>query len=250
MRSGDPQSVSGCPGGSSSARPFTRCWATRPTPPGCDIQRQSSIGGFEGVIRGASCCAEQPVDGCRCYTCGCWGMGVETVGGGDSGVGMAGGLQDAAASGDGVVIALAASRPGSAAKRIIDVLVGTVALVVLSPLLLTAAVCVKLTCPGPVFYRQRRVGRGGERFEVVKFRTMRVGTHEEVLADPASRAAYESNGWKLDRDDPNITRAGRWLCRTSLDELDRSYVERWSLWGDVMLLARAPAAVLNVSHAH
>jgi lipopolysaccharide/colanic/teichoic acid biosynthesis glycosyltransferase len=219
---------------------------------------------------------------------------------------------DTAASRDAVVVALAAPRPGSGVKRVIDVLVGTVTLVVLSPLIVVAAVCVKLTSPGPVFYRQQRVGRGGVRFEVVKFRTMRVGTHEELLADPTSRAAYESNGWKIARDDPRITRVGRWLRKTSLDELpqllnvlagdmslvgvrplladeleqrptydqqlyasmrpgmtgrwqvegrsalddldrlelDRSYVERWSLWGDVVLLVRTPAAVLNVSQAH
>lgn len=200
----------------------------------------------------------------------------------------------------------------AAIKRAIDVLLGFSTLVVVSPLIVVAAVCVWATSPGPVFYRQQRVGRGGRCVDVVKFRTMKVGTHEEVLADPALRAAYESNGWKLERDDPRITRVGRWLRRTSLDELpqllnvlagdmslvgvrpllaeelarrpvydqqlyssmrpgmtglwqvggrsaldnvdrlelDRSYVERWSLWGDVVLLARTPAAVLHISQAH
>jgi lipopolysaccharide/colanic/teichoic acid biosynthesis glycosyltransferase len=200
----------------------------------------------------------------------------------------------------------------SAAKRLIDVTVGMLALVVSSPLIVVVAIYVAATSAGPVFYRQQRVGRGGTLFEVVKFRTMRVGTHEEILADPLTRAAYESNGWKLDRDDPRITRVGRWLRRTSLDELpqllnvlagdmslvgvrpilaeelaqrpiydqqlyssmrpgmtglwqvggrstlddvdrfelDRRYVECWSLWGDVVLLARTPAAVLQVAQAH
>jgi lipopolysaccharide/colanic/teichoic acid biosynthesis glycosyltransferase len=197
-------------------------------------------------------------------------------------------------------------------KRTIDVILGLSTLVVVAPLIAVAALCVRATSPGPVFYRQTRIGRGGQCVEVVKFRTMKVGTHEEVLADPDLRAAYESNGWKLERDDPRITTVGRWLRKTSLDELpqllnvlagdmslvgvrplladelarrpvydqqlyssmrpgmtglwqvggrsalddvdrlelDRSYVERWSLWGDVVLLARTPAAVLQVSRAH
>jgi lipopolysaccharide/colanic/teichoic acid biosynthesis glycosyltransferase len=224
---------------------------------------------------------------------------------------MSTGRQNVTATGDGVPVAVIESVSGSGAKRILDVLVGVTAIVVLSPLILVAAACVKATSPGPVLYRQERVGRRGERFWVVKFRTMRVGTHEEILGDPTLRATYESNGWKLDPDDPRITRVGRWLRKTSLDELpqllnviagdmslvgvrplladelarraaydqllycsmrpgmtglwqvegrsalddvdrlelDRSYVERWSLWGDVVLLARTPAAVLHVSQA-
>jgi len=221
--------------------------------------------------------------------------------------GMSTGSMDVTARRDGVAAAVR-----TAAKRGIDVVLGMSTIVVLSPLFVAVAVFLKATCPGPIFYRQQRVGRGGGRFEVAKFRTMRVGTHEEVLADPAMRAAYESNGWKLDPDDLRITRVGRWLRKTSLDELpqllnvlagdmslvgvrpllaeelaqrpaydqqlyssmrpgmtglwqvagrstlddvdrlelDRSYVECWSLWGDVVLLARTPVAVLYVSQAN
>ena len=66
---------------------------------------------------------------------------------------------------------------------------------------LPCALAVKLTSPGPVLFRQTRVGRGGQRFEVVKFRTMQAGDNPIIP------------------DDSRITRAGRWLRRSSLDEL-------------------------------
>jgi lipopolysaccharide/colanic/teichoic acid biosynthesis glycosyltransferase len=111
------------------------------------------------------------------------------------------------------------STSGAIAKRVMDVVLTVVALVLASWLLAAIAVVVKLTSRGPVFYRQERIGRLGRPFSIVKFRTMRVGTHEEILSDPALRARYESNDWKLPSDDPRITRVGRWLRATSLDEL-------------------------------
>jgi lipopolysaccharide/colanic/teichoic acid biosynthesis glycosyltransferase len=78
---------------------------------------------------------------------------------------------------------------------------------------------VKTTSSGPVFFKQQRVGAGGELFEMWKFRTMADGTHHAVLSDEAARRAYEANDFKLPADDPRITRVGRWLRRTSLDEL-------------------------------
>src|SRR5690242_13856746 len=91
--------------------------------------------------------------------------------------------------------------------RALDVLVAALALVVLSPLLLAAAIAIRLGSAGPVFYRQRRVGRGGEEFEMLKLRTMVQGS------DPVGV------GTVVTRDDPRVTRAGRLLRRTSLDEI-------------------------------
>ena len=91
--------------------------------------------------------------------------------------------------------------------RAIDLLIATVALIVLSPVLLAAAIWIKLGSRGPVVYRQRRVGRGGAGFEMWKLRTMEQGS------DPVGV------GTVVTRDDPRVTAAGRFLRRTSLDEL-------------------------------
>jgi lipopolysaccharide/colanic/teichoic acid biosynthesis glycosyltransferase len=91
--------------------------------------------------------------------------------------------------------------------RPFDVLVATIALVLLSPLLLIAAIAIKLGSRGPVIYRQRRVGLGGREFELFKLRTMVAGS------DPVGV------GTVVGRDDPRVTAAGRFLRRSSLDEL-------------------------------
>lgn len=91
--------------------------------------------------------------------------------------------------------------------RSLDILIATLALIVLSPLLLIAAVAIKLGSRGPVLYRQRRVGEGGREFEMLKLRTMVTGS------DPVGV------GTVVTRDDPRVTRAGRVLRRTSLDEI-------------------------------
>jgi lipopolysaccharide/colanic/teichoic acid biosynthesis glycosyltransferase len=91
--------------------------------------------------------------------------------------------------------------------RPFDVVVATIALAVLSPVLAIAAVAIKLGSPGPVVYRQRRVGKDGEVFELLKLRTMVQGS------DPVGV------GVAIARDDPRVTRAGRFLRRTSLDEI-------------------------------
>lgn len=94
------------------------------------------------------------------------------------------------------------------AKRILDVVVALVGLVVCAPLFLIIAVLIKLDSPGPVFFQQVRVGYRGRFFRMVKFRTMVVGSERAV-----------PNGSHKRPDDPRVTRVGRWLRRTSLDEL-------------------------------
>ena len=91
--------------------------------------------------------------------------------------------------------------------RAFDQAVAALALLVLSPFLLAAAIWIKLGSRGPVFYRQRRVGRGGEEFELLKLRTMVAGS------DPVGV------GTAVLRDDPRVTGAGRFLRRFSLDEV-------------------------------
>jgi lipopolysaccharide/colanic/teichoic acid biosynthesis glycosyltransferase len=91
--------------------------------------------------------------------------------------------------------------------RAFDLVIAALALVVLSPVLLAAAVAIKLGSRGPVIYRQRRVGEAGREFELLKLRTMAQGS------DPVGV------GTAVARDDPRVTAAGRLLRRTSLDEI-------------------------------
>ncbi|MCX7732436.1 MAG: exopolysaccharide biosynthesis polyprenyl glycosylphosphotransferase [candidate division WOR-3 bacterium] len=106
-------------------------------------------------------------------------------------------------------------------KRLIDIFISATALLVLSPLMLLVALLIKLTSPGPVFYRHRRLGRNMRPFGVLKFRTMFVDADrrlEEILrTDPEKRAEFEKT-FKL-KNDPRVTSIGRFLRRTSLDEL-------------------------------
>ena len=91
-------------------------------------------------------------------------------------------------------------------KRLFDFVMSGLGMIVLSPLFLILAIWVKLDSPGPVFFRQTRVGRNNKDFRIFKFRTMRVGS------DKGSQVTI---GGK----DPRITRAGLFLRRTKLDEM-------------------------------
>lgn len=111
--------------------------------------------------------------------------------------------------------------PGTqlALQRGFDITLATVACVVFAIPALLIAVAVKATSRGPVLFKQQRVGRGGELFAVYKFRTMRDGTHVEVVSDEDARSKYHENDFKLPPDDPRITLIGKVLRKTSLDEL-------------------------------
>jgi lipopolysaccharide/colanic/teichoic acid biosynthesis glycosyltransferase len=92
-------------------------------------------------------------------------------------------------------------------SRVLDIVLAAIGLVLAAPLLLMAAIAIKLDSRGPVIYRQRRVGKNGQQFEVYKLRTMRLG------ADPVGV------GTPVLEDDPRVTRVGGLLRRLSLDEI-------------------------------
>jgi len=92
------------------------------------------------------------------------------------------------------------------AKRLFDIIVSSIGLLILSPLFLLIALFIKLDSPGPVFYRGIRVGRFGKPFRIFKFRTMVVDA--EKLGGPSTAD-----------DDPRITRAGKFIRKYKLDEL-------------------------------
>jgi exopolysaccharide biosynthesis polyprenyl glycosylphosphotransferase len=108
------------------------------------------------------------------------------------------------------------SRSSSIVKRGIDIVGSSTALVVLSPVLGAAAAAIKLSSPGPVLFRQKRIGRNGVEFDMLKFRSMRDGTDaekEELLT------LNETEGLFKIANDPRVTPVGRFLRRRSLDEL-------------------------------
>jgi exopolysaccharide biosynthesis polyprenyl glycosylphosphotransferase len=105
-----------------------------------------------------------------------------------------------------------------AVKRVIDVLGSAAGLVVLAPLFAFIALRIKLDSPGPVLFRQERVGREGRRFKILKFRTMSndAEQHRDELLE---HSIYSDRRLFKVLNDPRITAVGRWLRRTSVDEL-------------------------------
>jgi lipopolysaccharide/colanic/teichoic acid biosynthesis glycosyltransferase len=110
-------------------------------------------------------------------------------------------------------------------NRALDVAGASLGLALASPFLAASALAIKLTDRGPVLYKQRRVGKDGVEFELLKLRTMVVG------------AETQGAGWAVNKGDPRITRAGRLLRRLSLDELP----QLWNVVrGDMSLIGPRP----------
>lgn len=136
--------------------------------------------------------------------------------------------------------------PARRVKRAVDFTGAFLGGAVLLPLFGLIALLVKLSSPGPVLYRQERVGRGGRRFYFYKFRTMVVNNDEgrhraylEQLVQSGSAASIDPSGRKIYKlvDDPRITRIGAFLRRTSLDELP----QLWNvLKGEMSLVGPRP----------
>ena len=118
-----------------------------------------------------------------------------------------------------------AGAPARAVGRLLDVALAGLLLVVLAPVLAGIAVAIRCTSRGPALFRQRRVGRDGQEFELLKFRTMYAGCDDRphrdyisgLLADPAA-VPHGDGVYKL-ADDPRVTPLGHRLRRSSLDEL-------------------------------
>lgn len=122
-------------------------------------------------------------------------------------------------------------------RRAVELVGVTLTLPVLVPLLVLIALAVATTSRGPVLYRQRRVGRGGHEFEILKFRTMRVDADQQAALLFARRNDAAGPLHKL-YDDPRVTRVGRLLRRLSLDELP----QLWNvLTGTMALVGPRPA---------
>ena len=137
------------------------------------------------------------------------------------------------------LIALTApSLKGSqfAVKRVIDVLASILGLLVAGPVMLSIALAIKLDSPGPVLFGQMRVGLGGRRFRMLKFRTMRNGADAQKGSVAHLNHTGDARLFKIPND-PRVTRLGRVLRRWSLDELP----QLWNvLVGDMSLIGPRP----------
>jgi exopolysaccharide biosynthesis polyprenyl glycosylphosphotransferase len=121
-------------------------------------------------------------------------------------------------------------------KRAMDIVMSTLAIVVLTPLLLAVALLVMATSPGPVFYVQERVGRGGQPFRMVKFRSMYRNAHDR-RDEHVEQNMHQGPIFKI-RDDPRITPVGRAIRRLSIDELPQFFNV---LLGHMSLVGPRPA---------
>ncbi len=122
------------------------------------------------------------------------------------------------------------------AKRAIDLGLSAVGVLAISPILLGTAVAIKLSSPGPVFFKQERVGKNGTRFSMLKFRSMYIDAEERRAA---LLAGSDRQGiCYKQKDDPRITSVGRFIRRFSIDELPQILNV---LRGDMSLVGPRPA---------
>ncbi len=120
-------------------------------------------------------------------------------------------------------------------KRVMDLVLSGIGLVVLSPVFLVISVIIKFTSPGPIFFSQTRSGVSGRKFKVYKFRTMVVDA-ENKLHELMSKNEMQGPVFKI-KDDPRITKIGKFLRKTSLDELP----QLWNVFkGDMSLVGPRP----------
>ena len=103
-------------------------------------------------------------------------------------------------------------------KRLFDIIVSFLGLLILSPLFLLLTILIKCDSKGPVFFIQKRVGRNGKKFGIFKFRTMRINAEELIASFTPEQLKEWKENFKL-KNDPRITRVGKFLRNTSLDEL-------------------------------
>ena len=109
-------------------------------------------------------------------------------------------------------------------KRLLDTVVSAAAILLASPLMVVIAIAIKLESKGPVLFGHVRLGKRGKSFNCYKFRTMRDGAQQELMENPELKRRYVENDYKIPLElDPRITRVGRFLRKSSLDELSQLF---------------------------
>lgn len=138
---------------------------------------------------------------------------------------------------------------GRVARRAFDLIAAVLLLICLVPLLLTVALLIKLDSRGPVFFRQRRLGKDMRPFTILKFRTMGTDAtsepHSRYIAELAQAPNGSVRGLKKLTDDPRVTRVGRTLRRLSIDEVPQLFNV---LRGDMALVGPRPAIPYELKH--
>jgi len=134
------------------------------------------------------------------------------------------------------------AEAGSWPKLVFDRLFALTAILAFSPMLLAAAAAIKLTSEGPLLFRQRRIGLDGTAFDVLKFRSMRVGADAELDGLIRAQGTSDTPLFKV-KDDPRITRVGAFLRRYSVDELPQLFNV---LRGDMSVVGPRPQVAAEV----
>lgn len=140
------------------------------------------------------------------------------------------------------------ARGSLAAKRAIDIAAALLGLILVAPVLAVLSILICLESRGAPLFRHRRVGRGGRCFGCLKLRTMRRDAEAQLRANPVLYDEYRRHHFKIPEDrDPRTTRIGRWLRRTSLDELP----QLWNvLVGDMSLVGPRPVVAEELAMYH
>lgn len=126
-------------------------------------------------------------------------------------------------------------------KRGMDIIISFIGLIITSPIFLVTAIVIKLDSPGPVFFKQKRIGKNGKPFYMYKFRSKVADAEQRLKEDPVLYEKYIRNNYKLEpEEDPRITKLGRFLRRTSLDELPQIFNV---LKGDMSLVGPRPVVM-------
>lgn len=138
---------------------------------------------------------------------------------------------------------VAVVRAAYLVKRLFDMSVSAILLILLSPLFLGCAIAIRIDSPGPLFFKQNRVGRWGKLFQMWKFRSMYIDAESRKKE---LEAKNEMNGGVLFKmkDDPRITKVGKFIRKTSLDELPQLLNV---LVGDMSLVGPRPALPSEVN---
>lgn len=127
-------------------------------------------------------------------------------------------------------------------KRLIDVVCSFLGVLVLSPLFIIIAIIIKTTSKGPVFFSQKRVGKNGKEFDMYKFRSMVVNA-EELKEKLVAQNEMSGPMFKM-KDDPRVTKVGKFIRKTSIDELP----QLWNvLKGDMSLVGPRPSLPKEVA---
>jgi len=134
---------------------------------------------------------------------------------------------------------------GAVFKRVLDLIIGSLALLFFSMPMLLFAVLIKLTSPGPILFRQQRVSIGSRPFEMYKFRTMRWEPVNETESENQDTTDQRGTDAWTKPNDPRITRLGAWLRKTSLDELPQLFNV---LKGDMSLVGPRPERLDLIEH--